>query len=151
MRKYIYKLPEIDMDERVVIGHRIFLTSAQRKLLQMPKASVDVLGTYHSVNVVKNDSTNEPVEEVYGRYRLVSEKSDKKIEKTDDGYLIRIDKPSCLDDIKNGGSEWCNITYSEIVDIDGKPKAVIHQTVISGKETLDRSIVSVHFDQTSSR
>jgi hypothetical protein len=56
-----------------------------------------------------------------------------------------------LDDIKNGGSEWCNITYSEIVAIDGKPKAVIHQTVISGKETLDRSIVSVHFDQTSSR
>lgn len=138
------------MDEKVIIGHRLFLTSDQRKVLQKPNSSIDVLGTYCAV-IVKDDSTNEPIEEIHGKYRLVSEKSDKKIERTSDGYLIRIDKPSCLDDVKNGGGEWCNITYSEIAEYDNKPRTIIHQIVISGKEALDRSMVSVHFDQTSSR
>jgi hypothetical protein len=137
--------------DKLIISHRLFLLPEEKKILQTKGTFIETVGACCPV-WANSDKTSEPAYEIFVKYRVISGEGE--MFKSEDGFNIYLPKQSHrnnLLNIKDGGSDWLSLIATSIININDKKYPVYHQIVISGIETLERSICAVHLAHTSSR
>lgn len=142
----------------LLITHFIYLTKEQRYALHSGK-NIEVVGVSLPVWFYKG-TTSEPAKELFCRYELTNDNSNRPIKILEDGYNINLpQKPSEEDDkskvkavfvdydtserlldVADGGVEWLEFREYSKIEIDYIEHNIIHFIEMKKIELLEKTL-----------
>jgi hypothetical protein len=129
------------MSETLFISHSVYLTPEERKILATQPTTIETVGM--SVPANPKD-LNMKLTEVFVRYLITTETSDKSIELMPDGYKISFPHHTELKPILNlneGGSEWLLLQLESEVERKGIPLSLHHQIIFKDVSVQERTTI----------